>query len=89
MAGRHWSPAGVTADGNGFALLRNGRHVTVIRVGRARIALRGLYEVEALSPDGRRLFLVHWKNNGYDLQQLRLGDEEARRRPGSTSQTRR
>jgi Tol biopolymer transport system component len=34
--------------------------------------LRGSYEVEALSPDGSRVFLVHWRNNGYDLQQLDL-----------------
>ena len=52
--------------------------MTVIRVGRARIALpAAFYEVEALSPNGRRLFLIHWKNNGYDLQQLALRDEEA------------
>ncbi|HJV29413.1 MAG TPA: hypothetical protein VJ645_02755 [Gaiellaceae bacterium] len=32
------------------------------------VTLRGAFEVETLSPDGRRLFLIHWKNNGYDLQ---------------------
>jgi hypothetical protein len=32
------------------------------------VTLRGAYEVETLSPDGRRLFLIHWKNNRYDLQ---------------------
>jgi hypothetical protein len=62
----------VTADGNRFALLKNGRKVTWVRVGRSVIVLRGFYEVEALSRNGKRLFLVHWKNNGYDLQQLDL-----------------
>lgn len=32
------------------------------------VSLRGAYEVETLSPDGRRLFLIHWRSNGYDLQ---------------------
>jgi hypothetical protein len=32
------------------------------------VNLRGAFEVETLSPDGKRLFLIHWKNNGYDLQ---------------------
>jgi hypothetical protein len=32
------------------------------------VSLRGAYEVETLSPDGMRLFLIHWRNNGYDLQ---------------------
>lgn len=73
---RGWSPAGLTADGRHVALLRNGRHVTVLRVGGSRIVLRGLYEVEALSPDGNRVFLVHWKRNGYDLQQLDLATQK-------------
>jgi hypothetical protein len=34
----------------------------------ARFALSGNYELEALSPDGRRVFLIHWRRNGYDLQ---------------------
>ena len=72
LAGRYWSPAGVTADGRRFAVSRIGRKVTFIRVGRAQIVLRGLNEVEAISPTGKRLFLVHWKNNGYDLRQLEL-----------------
>jgi hypothetical protein len=72
LAGRNWSPAGVTADGNRFALLKNGRKVTFVRIGRSQIVLRGFDELEALSPNGKRLFLIHWKNNGYDLQQLDL-----------------
>lgn len=34
------------------------------------IALRGSYEVEALSPDGRRIFLIHhpWRSAEYDLR---------------------
>jgi WD40 repeat protein len=76
LRGRGWSPAGVTADGRHVALVRTGRHVTVLRVGASRTVLRGLYEVEALSPDGNRVFLVHWKRNGYDLQQFDLATQE-------------
>jgi hypothetical protein len=72
LAGRQWMAAGVTADGNRFALLKNGRRTTFIRVGRSRVALHGLFEVEALSPNGKRVFLIHWGNRGYDLQQLDL-----------------
>jgi hypothetical protein len=72
VAGRYWYPAGMTADGRRSALLRIGRRMTFIRVGRAQIVLRGFYEVEALSPNGKRLFLIHWKNDGYELQQLDL-----------------
>lgn len=32
------------------------------------VTLPGSFEVETLSPDGKRLFLIHWRNNGYDLQ---------------------
>jgi hypothetical protein len=46
-----------------FAIL-DARRGTVTQ----RIALRGAYEAEALSPDGRRLFLIHWNRNGYDLR---------------------
>jgi hypothetical protein len=41
-----------------------------------RVRLRGMYELETLSPSGDRLFLVHWKRGGYDL---RLYDLHTRR----------
>lgn len=37
------------------------------------VSLRGAYEVETLSPDGTRLFLIHWTDNGYDLQLYDFG----------------
>jgi hypothetical protein len=46
-----------------FAILDSRRGVIT-----RRITLRGGYEAEALSPDGRLLFLIHWKRYGYDLR---------------------
>jgi hypothetical protein len=43
-----------------------------LRMTRA-VSLRGNYEVETLSPDGQRVFLVHWDENGrYDLRNYDL-----------------
>jgi hypothetical protein len=67
-----WSVAGVSASGSRVALSQAGRRTTWLEVGGVRAALHGLFEVEALSPDGRRVFLVHWRRNGYDLQQFDL-----------------
>ena len=37
------------------------------------VSLRGSYQVETLSPDGQRVFLVHWGTNGrYDLRRFDL-----------------
>jgi hypothetical protein len=45
-----------------FAVADRGRVVRTVR-------LRGAYELETLSPDGKRLFLIHWRNRGgYDLE---------------------
>ena len=67
-----WQVGGVTADGRTFALARHTRRSTFLRVGSRRRALRGWRDVEALSPDGRRLYLVHWGRNNYVLEQLDL-----------------
>jgi hypothetical protein len=48
------------------------KRATMIEVAGSKSVLRGNYEVEALSPDGHRVFLVHWRRKGYDLQQLDL-----------------
>jgi hypothetical protein len=61
---------GVSADGGFEVLTRYLRGSTELRVGASRYLLRGNYEVEALSPGGRRVFLVHWKNLGYELEQF-------------------
>ena len=67
-----WTVAGVSADGSRHILVRQTRRTTEIRVGRWRQLLRGNFEVEAMSPEKSRLFLVHWRKRGYDLQQLDL-----------------
>jgi hypothetical protein len=67
-----WQVVGVSADGSREVLARHSRGTTELRVAGSSYLLRGNYEVEALSPDGRRLFLVHWRNRGYELQQLDL-----------------
>jgi hypothetical protein len=67
-----WEVGGVTADGTTIALARHTRRATILRVGSHRRALGGWRDVEALSPDGRRLYLVHWGRNNYVLEQLDL-----------------
>jgi len=84
LAGRH-GLVGVSRDGRRVVLvtIRGRSRSTTFEVfdaGRltTTVSLRGAYEVETLSPDGRRLFLVHWRNNGnyslelYDLAKRRL-----------------
>ncbi|HZC28228.1 MAG TPA: hypothetical protein VE269_00695, partial [Gaiellaceae bacterium] len=71
--GGGWSVAGVSANGRYVALLdsfQRGRS-TRIAIVRSRlgpvartITLRGPYEVDALSNDGRRLFLIQYLRNG-------------------------
>jgi hypothetical protein len=68
-----WAVAGVSADGTRYVLARHSRRTTELLAAGSRYLLRGNNEVEAFSPDGSRLFLVHWRNRGYALQQLDLG----------------
>jgi hypothetical protein len=69
--GRLMGVAAVSPHGRQVALVQNLRDKTVVAVagrpGRSVVALRGNLQVEALSPDGRRVFLVRWRRNGYDL----------------------
>jgi hypothetical protein len=67
-----WKIAGVSADGSRHVLARRSRRTTELLAAGSRYLLRGNYEVEALSPDGSRVFLVHWLNRGYELQLLDL-----------------
>lgn len=67
-----WEVGGVTADGERFAAVRHTRRATILRVGAKRTVLHGWRDVEALSPNGRRLYLVHWGRNNYVLEQLDL-----------------
>jgi hypothetical protein len=78
--------AGVSADGARVVLARTGAsaHGTVLTVldrGAAPRAVRlpGHYELEALSPGKRRLFLIHWLANGYELEHYDLATGELRK----------
>jgi hypothetical protein len=71
-----WSIVGVSASGRRIARFRFRKHakgttLTLDEHGRSQsIHFPGTYELESFSPDGRRLFLIHWHRTGsYDLQQ--------------------
>jgi hypothetical protein len=72
LTGR-WGVVGVSAGGSRYVLARHSRRTTELQAGGSRHVLRGNYEVEALSPDGSRAFLVHWLKRGYELEQLDFG----------------
>jgi hypothetical protein len=67
-----WQVVGLSAGGSRVIMARHSRRTTELRDAGTRFLLQGNYEVEALSPDGRRLFLVHWRDRGYALEQLDL-----------------
>jgi hypothetical protein len=67
-----WQVVGLSAGGSRIIMARHSRRTTELRDTGTRFHLRGNYEVEALSPDGKRLFLVHWRKHGYELEQLDL-----------------
>jgi hypothetical protein len=64
----------VSADGRrvvlgGAGARRSTRLVVLDRYRVARtVTLRGAYESETVSPDGTKLFLVHWLTNRYELK---------------------
>ena len=77
--------AGVSRNGSRVVLVRvvERSHATTFVVldgGRIahRVSLPGAYELETLSPDGNRLFLVHWRDNGYDLETYDLTTKRLR-----------
>jgi hypothetical protein len=70
-----WSVVGVSADGRRIARFkfRKRARATILTLddpGRSSsVRFPGTYELESFSPNGRRLFLVHWHRSGsYDLQ---------------------
>jgi hypothetical protein len=64
----------VSADGRrvvlgGVGTPRSTRLVVLDRYRVARtVTLRGAYESETVSPDGTKLFLIHWLKNRYELK---------------------
>ncbi|MDX6518661.1 MAG: hypothetical protein QOF50_1507 [Gaiellaceae bacterium] len=69
-------PAGVRPGSTRFAVVDTARG-DVLRTFR----LRGMYEVEALSPDGRRIYLVHWRQADYVLEVYDLVTRTLRANP--------
>jgi hypothetical protein len=79
-----WNVVGISADGRRIARFkfRKRARATIFTLddpGRSSsVRLPGTFQLESLSQDGRRLFLVHWnRTGGYDLQQY---DRATRRR---------
>jgi hypothetical protein len=76
----------VSAQGRWVALFRLGHgnvsRIAILDTRRGAVVdavtLRGSYETEALSPDGRLLFLIHWGRNGYDLRTYDFAQRELR-----------
>jgi hypothetical protein len=79
VAGR-WSVAAVAANGRHVVLRKTGSR-TVLRVDGRRIVLRGDWRAEAVSNDGRRLFLLEYLRKGYRVRWYDLAAE--RLVPGS------
>jgi len=80
----YWNVVGISADGRKIARFNFGasERKTIFTLddahGSGSVRLPGTFQLDALSPDGRRLFLVHWnRTGGYDLQQY---DRSTRRR---------
>jgi dipeptidyl aminopeptidase/acylaminoacyl peptidase len=76
VGGRRMGVVAVSADGRSVGLAETRRNGVVIAVagrrGRSVISLHGNYQVEGLSPDGRRVYLVHWSRTGYALENVDL-----------------
>jgi DNA-binding beta-propeller fold protein YncE len=52
------------------------------------VSLRGNYEVETLSPDGQRIFLIHWTPTGrYDLRRFDLRTSKITATPTRSSES--
>ena len=82
--GGRWRVVAVSVDGRRIALTssdRSRRRTRFFVPGRGRFVLPGSYDVETLSRDGRLLFLVHWKANGYELQRYDLRARTLRANP--------
>ncbi len=93
LPGRQWlaaiSPTGrrlllQTVAAKGFTRFAV---VDGLRVTRL-ISLRGNYQVETLSPDGQRVFLVHWGDSGrYDLRRFDLRTNKLTATPTRSSES--
>lgn len=84
-----WTLGGVSPTGRWVALTRRRPATTTVRifdVGRGRLAhvmqLKGAFEVETVSRDGKRLFLIqHLADKRYNVRQYDLSHERLVARP--------
>lgn len=79
-----WRLAGVSPTAGRILLMHFDRQARATRfafVGGGRFTLRGTYDVETLSPDGRRVFLVHYRSAGYDLERYDVGSRALQPNP--------
>jgi len=87
LTGRHVL-VGVSRDARRVVLVRAGgppRTTTFEIFDRGRLSkvlrLKGSYDLETLSTDATRLFLVHWRENGYDLRLANVATGRVRPTP--------
>jgi hypothetical protein len=88
---RQWRLGAVASTGRRLVLFRSASTardfsrfavVDTVRGDVVRLLhLRGLYDVESLSPDGHRLYLVRWRGTQYDLQVYDLRTRRLRANP--------
>jgi hypothetical protein len=82
VGGRRMGVSAVSANGRSVALVEYRETSTVLAVagrrGRSVLSLRGDYQVEALSPDARLVYLVHWRPTGYTLENVDLATRKRR-----------
>jgi hypothetical protein len=82
VVGRVMGVVAVSGDGRRVALVEARTNRVVIAVagrrGRSVISLPANYQVEALSPDGRRVYLVRLRNTGYTLENVDVATQTLR-----------
>ena len=88
---QQWRLGAVASTGQRLVLFRSAStandfsHFAVVDTLRGDLLrlfrLRGMYDVESLSPDGQRLYLVRWRGTEYDLQVYDLRTRTVRANP--------
>jgi sugar lactone lactonase YvrE len=84
-----WRVAGVSANGRVVALIRSSSRAKLTRImlvgerGRVlrRITLHGFFDVDGVANDGRRLFLIQYKQNGYLVRAYDVARRALAQRP--------
>jgi hypothetical protein len=86
-----WRLGAVASTGRRLLLFRSARtardfsHFAAVDTVRGDVLrpfrLHGMYDVESMSPDGHRLYLVRWRNTDYDLQVYDLRTRTLRANP--------